>query len=263
MIRALKRAHRLCVVAALPLLIGGARTTGDLRGSQALSLQQIVAKHLQAIGGQTKLAAIHSLQIAMIVNERGTLHPVFADRKRPNLLRVRMIHGGELVFTEVYTGTRSWEGAPGKEECRPDSAAMAATRHAAEQFDDPLLSAIALAADSRLVGPVRLGGADLYQIDITQRDGSQSSYFVDSQSFLLSRVRNRRRFHPTEPPRLIELVVDDHQPVSGVLFPFRSIERDVETGELLTVSMTLWAEANVPISENVYAMPASCSDQND
>jgi hypothetical protein len=140
---------------------------------------------------------------------------------------------------------------------------MAATRHAAEQFDDPLLSAIALAADSRLVGPVRLGGADLYQIDITQRDGSQSSYFVDSQSFLLSRVRNRRRFHPNEPPRLIELVVDDHQPVSGVLFPFRSIERDVETGELLTVSMTLWAEANVPISENVYAMPASCSDQND
>jgi hypothetical protein len=57
--------------------------------------------------------------------------------------------------------------------------------------------------------------------------------------------------------------VDDHQPVSGVLFPFRSIERDVETGELLTVSMTLWAEANVATSGNVYAMPASCSDQND
>lgn len=258
--RTFKRAPGLCLAIAWPLLIGGARTTGNLRDPQVPSLQQIVAKHLDAIGGPKKLAAIQSIQTAMIVNERGTLHPLFADRKRPNLLRVRMIHSGELVFTEVYTGARSWEGAPGKEECRPDSAAMAATRRAAEQFDDPLISAMAFAHNAHLVGLVRFSGADVYQIDITKRDGSQGSYFVDSQSFLLSRVRNRRPLHPNESVRLIELVVDDYQLVSGVLFPFRSIERDVETGEILTVSMTLWAEANVPISGNVYAMPASCPD---
>ena len=259
--RMLKGTHRFCMRVALPLLMGGACTTGDLRASQALSVQQIVAKHIDAIGGQRKLARIQSIQTSMIVNERGVLHPLFADRKRPNLLRVRMMHGGELVFTEVYTGTRSWEGAPGKELCKPDSAATGATRHAAEQFDDPLVSAMALAAGAHLAGQVRLGGRDVYQIDITERDGSQGSYFVDSQSFLLSRVRSRRPLHPNEPVRLIELVLDDYRPVSGVLFAFRSIEREVETGEPLTVSLTLWAEANVPISGNVYAMPASCPDQ--
>ena len=257
----LEGAGRICLRLALPLLTGVACAKGDLRASQPLSVQQIVAKHLDAIGGKRNLSAIQSIQTSMIVNERGVLHPLFADRKRPNLLRVRMMHGGELVFTEVYTGTRSWEGAPGKENCVPDSAAMAATRHAAEQFDDPLLSAMAFAADEHVAGRVRLGGRDAYQIDVTQRDGSRASYFVDAESFLLSRVRNRRPLHPNEPARLIELVLDDYRPVSGVLFPFRSIEREVETGEPLTVSLTLWAEANVPVSGNVYAMPSSCRGQ--
>ena len=254
----LRRIRTFCVRIAWPLFLGSACATGNVRAPQTLSLREIVAKHLDAIGGQEKLDAIQSMQTSAIVNERGVLHPLFADRQRPNLLRVRMMHGGELVFTEVYTGTRSWEGAPGKEDCKPDSAATAATRHAAEQFDDPLLSAMARAADARLAGHVRLGGRDVYQIDIAQRDGSQGSYFVDTESFLLSRIRNRRPLHPNEPTRLIEFVLDDYRPVSGLLFAFRSIERDVETGEPLTVSLTLWAEANVPISGNVYAMPASC-----
>ena len=240
------------------LLLVTACAVGDARASQAPSLEQIVARHLNAIGGRLRLAAIQSIQASGILNERGTLHPVFTDRHRPNRLRVRMMHGGELVFTEVYTGSRSWEGAPGKENCAPDSGARNATRRAAEQFDDPLLSALAYAASARLRDRVRIDDRDLYQIDVTGRDGSQGSYFVDARSFLLNRVRNRRPLHPGEPVRLIELVLDDYRPVRGILFPFRSIERDVESGEPLTVGLTLWAEANVPISGDPYAMPATC-----
>src|SRR2546422_8662970 len=82
---------------------------------------------------------------------------MFIDRRRPNLLRVRMLHGGELVFTEAYTGSRSWEGPPGKEECTPGPAAAAATRHAAEQFDDPLIAAGQTGATVRIVGRERRG----------------------------------------------------------------------------------------------------------
>ena len=253
----LNQSRNFCLLIAWPLFIGGC-ANGDLRATQTMSLQQIAEKHVAAIGGRKKLDAIQSMQTSAILDERGTLHPLFADRRRPNLLRVRMMHGGELVFTEVYTGTRSWEGAPGKENCKPDSAAMAATRHAAEQFDDPLMSAMGRAASARLTGRVRLGDRDLYQIDITEHDGSKGSYFIDSQTFLLTRVRNRRPLHPTEPARLIELVLDDYRPVSGVLYAFRSIERDVDTGEPLTVGFTLWAEANVPVRGDIYAMPVSC-----
>ncbi|HJQ11078.1 MAG TPA: hypothetical protein VJ840_08605, partial [Gemmatimonadaceae bacterium] len=61
-----------------------------------------MARHIAAIGGQANLNAIQSLQVVSILDDHGTLHPMFGDRRRPNLLRVRMMHGGELVFTEAY-----------------------------------------------------------------------------------------------------------------------------------------------------------------
>jgi hypothetical protein len=242
-----------------PALILLAAVVGaEATAAQTPELARIVARHVTAIGGQKRLDSIQSFQMSAIVNERGTLHPLFIDRRRPNLLRVRMMHGGDLVFTEVYTGTGSWEGAPGKENCAPDSGARNATRRAAEEFDDPLLAALSHDATAQLKGRVRLGGQDLYQIDVTQTDGNQGSYFLDSHSFLLNRVRNHRPMHPGEPSRLVELVLDDYRPLSGVLFAFRSIERDVETGEPLTVGLLLWGEANVPVTGDPYAIPATC-----
>jgi len=218
----------------------------------------LIERHVVAVGGRERLEAIHSLQIIGILNERGTLHPMFIDRRRPNLLRVRMLHGGELVFTEAYTGSRSWEGPPGKEECTPGPAAAAATRHAAEQFDDPLIAAGQTGATVRIVGRERRGERSAYRVDVTQADGTAGSYDLDAQSGLLLRERSRRALHPGQAERIIEVVYDDYRPVSGVLYPFRALERDQATGEPLTVMRVDWMEANVALGDSEFALPARC-----
>lgn len=218
----------------------------------------LIERHVAAVGGHERLAAIHSLQIIGILNERGTLHPMFIDRRRPNLLRVRMMHGGELVFTEAYAGSRSWEGPPGKEECTPGPAAAAATRHAAEQFDDPLIAAGQTGATVRIVGRERLGERSAYRVDLTQADGTAGSYYLDGQSGLLLRERSRRALHPGQPERIIEVVYDDYRPVSGVLYPFSALERDMATGEPLTVMRVDWMEANVALGDSAFAPPPRC-----
>lgn len=218
----------------------------------------LIERHVVAVGGRERLEAIHSLQIIGILNERGTLHPMFIDRRRPNLLRVRMLHGGELVFTEAYTGSRSWEGPPGKEECTPGPAAAAATRHAAEQFDDPLIAAGQTGATVRIVGRERLGERSAYRVDVTQADGTAGSYYLDAQSGLLLRERSRRALHPGQAERIIEVVYDDYRPVSGVLYAFRALERDQATGEPLTVMRVDWMEANVALGDSAFALPARC-----
>jgi hypothetical protein len=218
----------------------------------------LIERHVEAVGGHERLEAIRSLQIVGILNERGMLHPMFIDRRRPNLLRVRMMHGGELVFTEAYNGSRSWEGPPGKEECTPGPAAAAATRHAAEQFDDPLIAAGQTGATVRTVGRERLGDRSAYRVDVTQADGTAGSYYLDAQSGLLLRARSRRALHAGQPDRVIEVVYDDYRPVSGVLYPFRALERDVATGEPLTVMRVDWMEANVPLGDSAFALPPRC-----
>jgi len=106
-------------VAALILCAACGVTSARAPQAPVPDAARLIERHVVAVGGRERLEAIHSLQIIGILNERGTLHPMFIDRRRPNLLRVRMLHGGELVFTEGYTGSRSWEGPPEKEDCTP------------------------------------------------------------------------------------------------------------------------------------------------
>jgi hypothetical protein len=250
--------RRSLPVAGLLLCAACGGTSARTSEASLPNAAQLVERHVAAVGGRERLEAIHSLQIIGILNERGTLHPMFIDRRRPNFLRVRMMHGGELVFTEGYTGSRSWEGPPEKEECAPGPAAAAATRHAAEQFDDPLIAARRTGAALRVVGREALGGRLAYRVDVTHVDGTAGSYYVDTETFLLVRARNRRALHPGQAERVIEVVYDDFRPVSGVLYPFRSLERDFADGEPLTVMRVDWMEANVPLGDNAFALPPRC-----
>jgi hypothetical protein len=91
------------------------------------------------------------------------------------------------------------------------------------------------------------------------RDPDCSRVTIDSGHAMQQTLDPNRVFSSLRAStRLIELVLDEYRPVSGILFRFRSIERDVESGEPFTVGLTFWAEANVPISGDPYAMPATC-----
>jgi len=250
--------RRSSPVAALFLCAACGGTSARTHEVHIPDAAHLIERHVAAVGGRERLDAIHSLQIIGILNERGTLHPMFIDRRRPNLLRVRMLHSGELVFTEAYDGSRSWEGPPGKEECAPGSAAAVATRHAAQQFDDPLIAAGQTGASVHVVGREQLGERSAYRVDVTQADGTAGSYYLDAQSSLLMRTRNRRALHPGQVERVIEVVYDDYRPVSGVLYPFSALERDGATGEPLTVMRVDWMEANVPLADSAFALPARC-----
>ncbi len=250
--------RRSTPVAALFLCAAFGGTSARTQDVSIPDAAHLIERHLAAVGGRERLEAIRSLQIIGILNERGTLHPLFIERRRPKLLRVRMLHGGKLVFTEAYTGSRSWEGPPGKEECAPGPAAAAATRRAAEQFDDPLIAAGQTGATVHVVGREQLGERSAYRMDVTQADGTAAAYYLDTQSGLLLRARNRRALHPGQAERDIEVVYDDYRPVSGVLYPFRALERDLATGEPLTVMRVDWMEANVPLADSAFALPPRC-----
>lgn len=245
-------------VAALILGVACAGTSARTQEAPIPDAADLIEHHVAALGGRERLEAIRSLQIIGILNERGTLHPMFIDRRRPNLLRVRMMHGGELVFTEGYTGSRSWEGPPDKEDCAPGPAAAAATRHAAEQFDDPLIAARHTGTTVHVVGREQLGERSAYRVDVTQADGTAGSYYLDAHTGLLMRARSRRALHPGQAERMIDVIYDDYRSVSGVLYAFRALERDDATGEPLTVMRVDWMEANVPLPDSAFAPPARC-----
>jgi len=250
--------HRFSLALAAVIVTGSASTVSPTTGP--LTVAELVRRHVEALGGRARIAAATTVTSVGILNDHGTLHPMYVDRKRPNRLRVRMFHGGDLMFTEVYDGTSSWEGAPGKELCPPSAEATRATAHAALQFDDALLTADANGATIRIIGRELLGGRSLYHLQSTAVDGTQSDLLLDAETFLLDRIRNRRSLHPGQPTRTIETVFDDYRAArgSGIVVPFLELERDADSGEILTVSRADWIEFGAPLSDSAFAKPAAC-----
>jgi len=251
--------HRFSLALAAVIVTGSAARSASPT-AVAPTVDELVRRHVEALGGRARIAAATTVTSVGILNDHGTLHPMYVDRKRPNRLRVRMFHGGDLMFTEVYDGTSSWEGAPGKELCPPSAEATRATAHAALQFDDALLTADANGATIRIIGRELLGGRSLYHLQSTAVDGTQSDLLLDAETFLLDRIRNRRSLHPGQPTRTIETVFDDYRAArgSGIVVPFLELERDADSGEILTVSRADWIEFGAPLSDSAFAKPAAC-----
>src|SRR5258708_13626872 len=76
--------NRSLPVAALILCAACGVTSARTRQAPIPDAARLIERHVVAVGGRERLEAIHSLQIIGILNERGTLHPMFIDRRRPS-----------------------------------------------------------------------------------------------------------------------------------------------------------------------------------
>ena len=121
-----------------------------------------------------------------------------------------------------------------------------------------LIAARRTGAGVHVVGREQLRERSAYRVDVRHVDGTAGSYYLDAQTALLTRARSRRALHPGQAERVIEVVCDDFRPVAGVLYPFRSLERDLAAGEPLTVMRVDWMEANVPLADSAFAPPTRC-----
>ena len=108
---------------------------------------------------------------------------------------------------------------------RSSSARRAGDECADPRGADPLIAARRTGGGVHVVGREQLRERSAYRVDVRHVDGTAGSYYLDAQTALLTRARSRRALHPGQAVRVIEVFYDDYRPVSGVLYPFRALER--------------------------------------
>jgi tetratricopeptide (TPR) repeat protein len=205
---------------------------------EKLSLEQIIERHIQALGGQQKIDAIHTIVYHLTYRE-GTfvmpdgymakMPPYYKTLGDPKNLKVDVNEGYDGSAWEYYSD-------PGV-VLRTVGAAAAATRHGTELID--LLSdAKALGAHAELAGVEAFAGRPAYKLHVTLADGFEKDLFVDAQSFLIAGDRRAAPVHAFGAAVRSENHFGDYRPVNGVLFPFNVQEVEIATGrELNSVTM--------------------------
>jgi hypothetical protein len=223
-------------------------------GAGAQTLDEIVARHVEARGGRAALAALRSVRMSgRAIGPNGREAVVRREIARPGRIRT------EFVF-QGTTGVYAWDGAAGwrvspldggfEPEPLPDDEAAATAEQA--DLDGPLVDWKAKGGSLALVGTEALPGGEAHHLRLTPKPGAVRELWLDAKSGQLVRTLSTRKLRGHETS--LETLLGDYRATGGVYFP-RSIEIGVAgRPQRLRISVDS-VETNVALDATRFRMP--------
>ena len=229
-------------------------------GAVASDLDTILEKNTQAHGGAAAHAAIESVRHHLSIKE-----PTFEVQgvyvaTRDGRMRIDVHAGGERVFAEGLNETCAWEWTPGQpeEEGAPcvGETETTALRNGIELPGHffTLEDVRRRGANVELIGEVEYDGASEWQVRVTLPAGSVRDYFIDTETWRLTRSRDRRAFHPGIDPTEVTIETRYFEPemIDGVLRFRRQENTNIDTGDWLGTTRVDSIEYNIMIPEGFF-----------
>lgn len=216
---------------------------------EAQTVDEIIAKNLEAKGGIEALKATNSVKMTGKMTAQGMEVPMTVWAKRPNFFRQEMSVAGQSMI-RAFDGRALWVMPPGM-PAREMTDAPAAAKMDAE-FDSFFIDYKQKGVDIELVGKDQIQGKATYHLKVSRKDGATQHYYLDAETGLEKKIstvveQNGRKLTIDREP-------SDYRAVQGRIMPFRTVE--VVDGKPM-VEMTIESvEFNVPIEDALFKMPA-------
>jgi outer membrane lipoprotein-sorting protein len=226
-----------------------------LAPASAQTLDEILAKNLEARGGADKIKAVKAMRLTgrMTVGP-GLEAPVVMEFKRPSRMRMDFTFQG-MTATQAFDGKGGWQimpfgGNPNPEPMSPDD-----IKDAEEQadVDGPLVDWKAKGHAVELVGKEKVEGTDAWKLKITMKSGDVRYVFLDADAYLEIRGEGKRKIRGTEVET--EQTISDYKEVGGLVIPhaFEGGPKGSPMRQKITIDKI---ELDVDIDDARFAMPA-------
>jgi outer membrane lipoprotein-sorting protein len=218
----------------------------------APSLDSIVAKNIEAKGGEAKLKAVQSMRMTGRVTIQGMDMNMSIMTKRPNLMRHEMVLQGRKIV-QAFDGTTAWSINPmtGSEAPQELTGAQADITKDQADFDGPLLNWKAKGHTVELVGTEELGGAKAHKLKVTRKSGQVQYMYLDAVSGI--DLKTTVQVPQGETTMTVETEMTDYRPVEGIMMPhaLKTSINGMPTGSIVVEKI----ELNVPVEEALFKMP--------
>jgi hypothetical protein len=236
----------LTILAAMALLPSATR---------AQSVDEIIAKNIQAHGGIDKLRSVETRRESGKFSAGSFRAAVLQQVKRPDKIRQEFIIQG---FAEVraYDGKAGWRVSPFGGRKDPELMSQDDMKDLVvdADMDGPLVNYKEKGHKAELVGHDSVEGTDCYKIRLTLKNGDIRTYYLDADSFLEIKLETQTMIRGAMQEG--ETYYGDYDEIGGIYYPFA-----IETGQKgdpdrakITVEKV---EQNVPLDDALFSMPAS------
>jgi hypothetical protein len=225
-------------------------------GAFAQTADELVAKNLQAKGGIEKMKAIKSVRMTGQFDASGFKATIGQESKRPEMVRETFTVQG-MTQVQAYDGSSGWQISPFGGRKDPEMLGEDDLRGLIEDadFDGPLVDAQAKGNKIEYLGHDQVDGDDAYKLKVTLKNGDIFYYYLDPDTYLEIQVERQQFIRGSV--RESVSAMGSYKPVNGVMYPF-SIESGPKNNPDARGKVTFTKiEANVPIEDNDFKMPAA------
>jgi len=244
---------RICHSTSLFLLFGAIAICSFAASAQ--TVDEVIAKNIQAHGGAEKLKSVHSLRTTAKYTQ-GTLRADFRqENKRADKVREEYIIQG-LAQVQAYDGKAGWQISPfgGRKDPELLSQDDLKSLVVDSDIDGPLVDYKEKGHKAELVGHDSVEGTDCYKIKLTMKNGDVRYYYLDADSYLELKVEVQTMIRGALQES--ELYYGDYEQVNGIYYPF-SIEQAQKGNATRSQVSVEKIEQNIPLDDAHFSMPGS------
>jgi len=219
----------------------------------AETVEQVVARYLEARGGLQRLRAVTSLRLTGRMVLPGLVAPFVMELKRPAMMRTEFTIDDRKAI-RGYDGTTAWKLLPlPGESPRPMSPEEEVEAKAQADVDlSPLVDAAAKGFTLELAGHERRGGVDTWKV-IVRGPGPPRTLFLDTGTNLVVQTEEER-VTDGETVRFVT-EVGEYRTVEGIVFPHEIHVGPVGSPDRQRLVFDT-IEINPPLDDRRFAMPS-------
>ena len=223
--------------------------------SFAQTADEIVAKHIEAMGGAEKWKALK----AMEMNNKFTVQGMDIESKtvivNGKSLRTDIAVMGQEIISAV-DGETGWAqqpammGGSGEPEDMPGALVKESRKQV--NLGGSLLNYKENGSTVDLVGKEKLDGVDVYHLKLTEKSGDVTNLFLSATNYYTLKSSGKRNVQGKE----IEAEVNysNFKQVEGLTFPY-TIETASPMGGMMTIE-TDTIKLNPKVDESIFKKPA-------
>jgi len=176
---------------------------------------EIINKYIKAIGGETAIKKITSLQLNGEMEMQGQKLTVTIKNMAPNLSSMEISLGGQTVMKQAFNGKTGYDMQMGQK-------VELTGNDLAEKTDDKGFGGqLYYAADGAKIesaGTAKVGTADAFKLNITSPSGHKKTEYYDIKSGLMLKTESTSTKGAIEISQSIEY--SNYKKIGDILFPF-------------------------------------------
>lgn len=224
--------------------------------SSAITLDEIVAKNIEARGGEAAFKKIQTLKadVSMSMAQAGMEMNMAITMKRPQKVHVVIeVMGAKIV--QAYDGKSGWSINPMMGSDKPQQMSEEELKDVRENanMDGDFIDYKAKGTKLDYLGTADVDGTTAYKIKVTKKDGTEKMVYVDAISFL--EIKEERSTNMGGQAFDAEFVYGDYRAVDGIQFPML-LETRVQGQTVMSMTWTK-VETNVKVDDSLFVMPTS------